>query len=89
MKIFNQEKISTNKTIGTFLLLIVIISICFYFFHRKYDASELKSNVGDQDILPLEKREEAHSNIIPPSETITPKSSDPLGSHAIIETKVQ
>jgi len=90
MKIFNQEIFSINK-IGLFFLLIVFILVGFYFLHYKSDDVEVNFtlDVNAQSDIPLNKREEALGKIILPSETITPKSSDPVGSHTIVDKKVQ
>jgi hypothetical protein len=90
VKIFNRYYFSAHKSIGIFLLVAVLVSIGFYFFRHQSQSLEVKSKLEvDPHDIPLNKRDEAKINISHPSQVIIPKSSDPVGTHSVIDTKVQ
>lgn len=90
MTIFNRYVFSARKVIGVFLLLAVLISISFYLLHHQPHSLEVSSKLEvDSDNIPLNKRNDAKINISHPSQIIIPKASDPMGTHTIVDTKVQ
>jgi hypothetical protein len=90
VKIFNRYSFSVRKSISIFLLIAALVSIGFYFLRHQSQSLEVNSKleVAPYDI-PLNKRDEAKINISHPSQIIIPKSSDPIGTHTVVDTKVQ
>lgn len=89
MKIFNQKVIFVNKiTLILFLLsALICFYLCYYFYLSDIQTkAELHSDPND---IPLVKPDQTLIQITPSSETISPRSSDPVGSYSITDKKVQ